>query len=958
MAQSPEVARDELDMVGPIKVEEPDSSETRFLSAVQPILIEDFSQENLSAEDHLDNSPILYRDYHGNFVKDRDKTLADFVHLCKNLKQKEAKKRQEEAEQRQREDPEEGREETEEEKTGRIEREKIERKKAEEEKRDLQRAFAYLLDSVDGDSETDIERKRMFLCFNLLKLRPGLVSHIEDVTFILNHVAQKNRAWLKTCIIQALRNRAEDLQMQAQIIERNTLENALQDKGVGESQAALLDKFKLQKSKIIEFFKLCGFKTQGLTLEDKKEELQVAFVHLLNSVDGDSETEVESKRLFLCINLLKLQPGLVSNRNDITFILNHVMPKDRALLKICIIQAIRDRLTDLKQAQNAVNPEDEKQIELKELVGELQSSLGDLQDIGRELQRRHIKAESLELEFERSLLKFKEQIQKLEALNMQLNIKNDQGLPYDLNKFALRLSEHLSVLKGQPSKYTKHPELPDFVPIKTQLAKHKKSGTHDSLLDAAYITSELANIGLVLQEVVGAAFGQYWIELGMQVGHYTNPMIYALKAIQRGMKLIGRKMGLEFAEDEVGISPRQSMWDGISAGLFIVVAVLLSVGAAIGFPMLETAAWLIAPVALGVVWSSEYGYQNERASDRLKNMKMSEGLFNEAAQAETKRVAFHKKVASVALAGVIIFITLGMLAASIAGIPFLDQIPNLFTAITVIAGAALATLALARGINFFIERKAKDFISGFKEFWSHPGQSLKAFGSALWEGLVSLPGKVKDWFAELGSKIKDYFTGLSRWQKVALVFSVASLALSISVLSGGIVPLIGLAVAGACSAISMILKGYDAYNKRLQEKSAPEAEKVQPFKDSAACSTALNVIAEANTIAPIPEPLDSQAAVHDEAPLHGNKRDAKPDITTVVGGIKIKEDYIPIPAKKDDKDDFLAEKTKFLAARHDSRSDLASSTDASGNGSGPEDDGMEREAGNLAPACDNARQLS
>ena len=501
------------------------------ISVFQPILIDDFYQDNLKK--HLDESPILGKNYRGEDLGDKDKVLLQFIRLCKALKNK-----------------------------------SIESTDAE--KKNLQKTFAYILDNVEGDSETKIERKRMFLCFNLLALKPDLVTQLDDITFILNHVGQKNRDWLKTCIIQTLRNRVKELH------------------------------------------------------------------------------------------------------------------------------------------------KEEEQLELQGIVGELQNTLDNLQETISDLQKRPVKAKSVEKALKERLAELNEQIKQLEALEAQLGITKSAGLRVNLEEFHTQLKGYSDAIESDPTdNYENLQSKFNFAGIKRKLNEHKKNGIHDSLLDAAYIASEIANVGLVLQEVVGAAFGERWIEMGMAVGEYSNPIIYGFKAIQRGMKLIGRKyFGLEFADDEVGINPRQNLWDTISATIFIAVTVLLSVGAALAFPLLETAAWLIAPAGLAVVWKSEYGYQNERARDRLENMKTSEGLFDEQDQVEADRIAWHKKVASFALAGVIIFITLGMLASSIVGLPILDQIPNLFTFITIVSGGALAFLALARAGNFLVERIGKEFVNG------------------------------------------------------------------------------------------------------------------------------------------------------------------------------------------------------------------------------------------------------
>lgn len=382
--------------------------------------------------------------------------------------------------------------------------------------------------------------------------------------------------------------------------------------------------------------------------------------------------------------------------------------------------------------------------------------------------------------------------------------------------------------------------------------QQKKSGNHDMVLDVTYLGSELANIGIVLQEVVGGVFlGQHWIDIGIAVSRYTNPLIYGFKVMQRLLKLAGRTLlGLEFAEDEVGINPKQNLWDGVSAALFLTVTVLLS----INMPILTAAAWLIAPIGLSVVWKSEYGYQNQCASYRQKNMKESEGLFDKETQAEADRIALHRKISSLALLGVIVFICVGMLATHAAGIPGLDLIFNEYTlgAISMITGIALAGLAVFRASNFLWERKGPAIKAALKDFFAHPVDNtislFKAIGKYMVSAVKSIPDKLESLFQylayELPDKIVKYWNSMGTPKKVALVFTLASLALSISVLAGGLPVMVGLVVAGVCSLVASIIKYAPAIHAAIKTKEKPKSEvTIEPYQNDLECNKALDCLA-------------------------------------------------------------------------------------------------------------------
>lgn len=377
----------------------------------------------------------------------------------------------------------------------------------------------------------------------------------------------------------------------------------------------------------------------------------------------------------------------------------------------------------------------------------------------------------------------------------------------------------------------------------TLVLQQKKSATHDAILDATYVGSELANIGIVIQEVVGGVLlNQQWIEIGIQVSRYSNPLIYAFKVMQRLLKLIGRNyFGLEFAEDEIGINPNQNFWDGISAVLFLVVSVLL----AINIPVLTGVAWLIAPVGLLVVWKSEYGYQNQCAIQRQQNMKESEGLFDEQSQAEADRVAVHKKFSSWALFGVIVFICLGMLAAHAAGIPGLNWIFNEYTlrAITMVTGIALASLAVFRAVNFFWERKNLGILVSIREFFTNPIFNIMTFckkaANSLVSGAISIP-----------EKIEFYRNNTGPWQKTAVFSTLIFSVISIAALSEGLSVIASLALAGVCSLTAPVIQYapslYSTIKNKAQEKSQSHTE---PYKNDSECVYVINELAAHFSIA-------------------------------------------------------------------------------------------------------------
>jgi hypothetical protein len=386
-----------------------------------------------------------------------------------------------------------------------------------------------------------------------------------------------------------------------------------------------------------------------------------------------------------------------------------------------------------------------------------------------------------------------------------------------------------------------------------------RNKVHDKVLDAAYVGSELANVGILLQEVVGGVIlGQEWIDIGIAVSRFTNPIIYGFKAIQRGFKLVGRKyFNLEFEEDEVGINPKQNTWDGISGSIFLAVMVLLIINT----PFLNALAWFIAPIGLGIVWKSEYGYQNQRAADRLENMKASQGVFDETTQAEAARVAVHKKIASYALFGVILFITLGMLAVYAAGIPGLDLLFNEHTlgALTLISGASLAALALIRAGNFFWERQG----TAVKRFFAHPIDTTLQLGKAMRSFIVStvqsVPSKANSLFYYLKNEfpgvMKSFGDSLYKGPKLTWFFTITSLALSISAFAGGIPVISGLIAAGMCLGVSNCIKyGPSVYATiSLWLASKQEEEPVVSFTPKS-CREAITLLEQ-----------DLQLAVHEDS---------------------------------------------------------------------------------------------
>lgn len=386
---------------------------------------------------------------------------------------------------------------------------------------------------------------------------------------------------------------------------------------------------------------------------------------------------------------------------------------------------------------------------------------------------------------------------------------------------------------------------------------HGRHKIHDKILDASYVGSEVANVGIVLQEVLGGVFlGQRWIDIGIEVSRYSNPVIYAFKVLQRGLKLAGRAFfNLEFSEDEVGINPRQNAWDAVSASIFLTVMVLLIINT----PLLNSIAWLIAPIGLGIVWKSEYGYQNERASDRLKNMLKVPDFFDNDSLKEAARIAWHKKVASYALLGVIIGISIGMLAVHASTIPGLDLIFNEHTLkiITTLSGSILASLAIIRAGNFFWERKGTAINAAFHEFIQDPAASTKKLlshmGRFVLTSIQSIPAAAKavlTYMTTLPAKAMNYWRGLDGWQKVALGFSLLSLALSISVLTGGVPLLAGFVTAGLCSFISAIMKLGPKIKKAYENSTSeqPCSEQITPLADDNACDEAIMTLQQSTQV--------------------------------------------------------------------------------------------------------------
>ncbi len=596
---------------------------------------------------------------------------------------------------------------------------------------------------------------------------------------------------------------------------------------------------------------LTRLKGKELQLEDKQA-VQRAFAYCLDSINVlDDPKATEKKRMFFCFNILALYPAMIDNFTDLTFILKHVSQRNRAWVKACVVQALKNRV---KAAQEALDA-NEEHIAFNELCDDIESVVIDLQQSVAEVKRRDLKASIFEQSFAKQLDALTSLLAQLEHIRAQLGIRQDNALTQSLKDLYSQLQSYLIKVKNEAS-YTQLQDMfkEQFLNARKELNKHKKSGWHNLVLDAAYVSSEMANIGLVLQEVVGGlSRSDYWINLGVAVGRYSNPFIYGFKVMQRGMKLIGRKyLGWEFDEDEVGVNPNQNRWDFISMLVFSAVTTLLILGAALGLPLLDAIAWGVAPIGLGLVWKSEYGYQNDRAQDRLDNMRQSDGLFDKQAQKACEKAAWHKKIASYALAGVILFIALGMLASSLAGIPGLNIIFEIISVkdVIMISGAMLAGLAVTRAVNFLHERGA----------W----KSLQALGGWLKASCVSL----YYWTKNLGAQ----FVEGSGYKKAAMIFSAASFAVTISVLSGGIAPLVGLIIAGICQTLSISLRLYEAYkNKIADESEAAEAPK--PLQSEEACEQALDgVLVRHGLKATVVEGLDARLSPIERQVNAGSRR--------------------------------------------------------------------------------------
>ncbi|MFY7698624.1 MAG: hypothetical protein ACOVQX_07470 [Legionella sp.] len=316
-----------------------------------------------------------------------------------------------------------------------------------------------------------------------------------------------------------------------------------------------------------------------------------------------------------------------------------------------------------------------------------------------------------------------------------------------------------------------------------QLQVESHSQLHDKLLDVAYLGSEVANIGIVLQEVVGGLLlGPKWIAIGIAVSRYSNPVIYAFKAVQRLFKFTGRNfLNLEFFEDDVGINPHQDFWDLLSAGIFIIITGLLVVNT----PLMNSLAWLLAPVGLCIVWKSEYGYQNERAADRLMNMNESDGLFSQEDQIEAARIARHKKIASYALFGVILGITVGMLAVHAASVPGLNLIFNekSLGMITGLSGGILTCLAAIRAGNFFWERQGN--LLQRAEIKPEPVSEniINLLAKSIARSSVAIYKAVLRVSTNVPVTIVTHLRSLELWQKLSIITSCLLLFLVLNLTS-------------------------------------------------------------------------------------------------------------------------------------------------------------------------------
>ncbi len=563
----------------------------------------------------------------------------------------------------------------------------------------------------------------------------------------------------------------------------------------------------------------------------EKKSLHRLFAYCLDEINGTSQKETEKKKMFFCFNMLALYPNLLDSFADLTYILNLVSQQNRAWIKTCIVQALKNKYHYLKDKNSPIISGDERElaqpkkkaeIDFVTLVTSLEHIIKLLHQSVTKATKDTYKKKLFEEEFSAQLAKFDEVFNQLEDLRQQLSIKEKTVLLTKLDELKIILNDFFNSVQLAVNYKSINDNFDTiFQEVLTLLATHKKTGLHNQFLDFLYVSSELSNIGLVLQEVVGGISGStYWSNIGIEVGHYSNPLIYGLKALQRGFKVIGRRyFGWEFDEDEVGVNPTQDRDDVIAAGIFTVVTGLLIVSAVLSMTILAVAAWAIAPIGLGWVWKSEYGYQNQRAKERLETMEDSAGLFDEEAIKIANKKAHYKKIASNALKWVIVFISLGMLVATLGTIPGFNISLSLLSVsfspiklITMISGAMLAGLAIRRAFNFLQER-------GIKE-------SFKALGNYL----ISLPKRIGQYCCKIGPRIVEAaknFMDSSRWHKIAVVLSVASLAVSITALTGGIGLIVGLVIAGSLQFASWLARGVEAYKKK--KLTILEAEKAQPI---------------------------------------------------------------------------------------------------------------------------------
>ncbi len=565
----------------------------------------------------------------------------------------------------------------------------------------------------------------------------------------------------------------------------------------------------------------------------EKKELQRLFAYCLDNISGKNQQDTEKRRMFFCFNMLAFYPNLLQNFDDMTRIFNLVSQKNRAWIKICVTQALKNNFKLLEENESSNS---ESSIEWLALINSLETAVKSLQKSIAKIAKETYKKPLFEKKLEEQLAQLQKGLQQLETIKKQFNITGNTALEENLTALDLELSNFINQVK-EAGNYINFKNEFDalFTGALTQLAQHKKSGWHNAALDIAYVASEMANIGLVLQEVVGGlSRNDYWLNLGTLVGHYSNPLIYAFKAVQRGLKVIGRRCGLEFSEDESGVNPKQDRADLFAAGTFIVITALLLAGTLAGLPILELIAWGLAPLGLGVVWKSEYGYQNQRAAERLQNMEKSDGLFDKETQKRSKKIAQHKKIASTALVGVIVFITLGMLATLLGGFPathFLFAFVSVKD-ITMVTGGALALLALTRALNFLVER-------GIKE-------SLKAVGHYLYQ----LPGNIWQFSKKIIPSLIESFKNFldsSPYNKAAVIFTLAALAITIFTLTGGIGFFIGCGIAVGLQIFASIAKSIETYKNR--NRMQIETEKANPIKSSDDFDNTISILQPKTSVA-------------------------------------------------------------------------------------------------------------